>query len=111
MKHRNLTLSTLGALSVSLLSATLSSPADAADVSAIELRRLFEPTPAELRQEQAGRVYIYEDLRDIDVERAMDQDFDRVENMMFIRTRKTDGTGKIERDQDTGEDIVEDDGC
>jgi hypothetical protein len=31
--------------------------------------------------------------------------------MMFIRTRKTDTDGNIERDQQTGEVMVEDDGC
>jgi len=100
-------------LTSSLLFA-LASPAAAdppTDVSDIELRRLFDPTVAELAAEEKGRIFIYEGLRDIDVQRALDQEFDRVENMMFIRTQKTDDQGKVKRNTDTGEAMTEDDGC
>jgi len=33
------------------------------DVREIELRRLFEPTPAELRGEATGNIYIYDPKR------------------------------------------------
>jgi hypothetical protein len=85
--------------------------AAAADVSEIELRRLFDPTETELAAESGGRIYIYEGLRDIDVQRAMDQEFDRVEYMMFIRTRKTKDTGELAKDPETGVVETEDDGC
>jgi hypothetical protein len=88
-----------------------SAPTLAADVSEIELRRLFEPNKAELAEESKGRIHIYEGLRDTDVQRALDEEFGRVENMMFIRTIKTDEEGKVERDPETGEVEVEDDGC
>jgi hypothetical protein len=81
------------------------------DVSKIELRRLFEPTARELAAETRGSIYIYEGLRDIDVQRAMDEAFDRVEYMMFIRIIKTDETGELERDLETGEVVTTDDGC
>ena len=87
------------------------SVAAAADVEQIEIRRLFEPTKAELAAESNGRIYIYEGLRDRDVERALDEEFERVDSMMFIRTRKTDESGKVERDEQTGTAVVEDDGC
>jgi hypothetical protein len=80
-------------------------------VAEIELRRLLEPTKSEIAQEQKGRIYIYEGLRDIDVERAMDREFNRIEHMMFIRTRKTNDKGDVVRDPNTGEAEVEDDGC
>jgi hypothetical protein len=83
----------------------------AADVRDIELRRLFAPTNSELRAEDAGRIYIYEGLRDTDVARAMNEEFDRVESMMFIRTQKTDKKGEVKKDPETGTAIVEDDGC
>jgi hypothetical protein len=83
----------------------------AGELSEIELRRLFEPTDAELRAEAAGRIYIYDGLRDIDIERAMEAEFDRVENMMFIREKKTDQKGEVLKDLETGEVLVEDDGC
>jgi tellurite resistance protein len=85
--------------------------AAAAGVSDIELRRLFEPTTSERAAEAKGEIYIYEGLRDIDVQRAMDEQFGRVENMMFIRTIKTDETGKTARDPETGAAVTSDDGC
>ena len=81
------------------------------DVRDIELRRLFEPTPAERRAEASGRIYIYEGLRETDVARAMEEEFDRVESMMFIRVKKTDKTGETLKDPETGYAVVEDDGC
>jgi hypothetical protein len=81
------------------------------DVSEIERRRLFEPTPAELRTEAAGRVYIYEGLRDTDVERALDEEFERVQNMMFIRVKPTDAGGETRKDPTTGAAYIQDDGC
>ena len=62
--------------------------ARAADVRDIELRRLFEPTTAEQRAERSGRIYIYEGLRESDVARAMAEQFDRVDSMMFIRVQR-----------------------
>jgi hypothetical protein len=93
------------------LSSLTSTLAHATDVSEIELRRLFEPTQAELSAEQEGRIYIYDGLRDTDIQRALEEEFNRVENMMFIRTIKTDKEGEIKRDEETGEAEVEDDGC
>jgi len=83
----------------------------AEDVRDIDLRRLFEPTKVEREAEARGRIYIYDGLRDIDVERAMRDEYDRIENMMFIREKKTDGKGEVLKDPATGEDVVEDDGC
>jgi hypothetical protein len=88
-----------------------SSAGTAADVSDIELRRLFEPTEAELVAEERGRIYIYDGLRDVDVQRALDEEFERVDHMMFIRIRKTDEGGEVKRDADTGTVEYEDDGC
>jgi hypothetical protein len=83
----------------------------AADISEIEKRRLFEPTDAEIDAEAAGRIYIYEGLSEADIDRAMDEEFERVENMMFIRVKKTDQNGEVIKDPETGEALVEDDGC
>ncbi|MGB5735890.1 MAG: hypothetical protein WBM40_15750 [Thiohalocapsa sp.] len=99
------------AVSTVLVGSNVAGAADEADVTDIELRRLLEPTPSELAQEESGRIYIYDGLRDIDVDHAMREHFDRVEHMMFIRTKETDETGALKRDKETGEAIVEDDGC
>ncbi|MCG6898032.1 MAG: hypothetical protein LJE61_09185 [Thiocapsa sp.] len=94
-----------------VLVCTTSAPLIAADVRDIEIRRLFEPTPAELRQEGAGRIYIYEGLTEADIARAMDSEFERVESMMFIRIPVTDGQGEVVKDPDTGQTQYYDDGC
>jgi len=41
----------------------------------------------------------------------MEEEFERVENMMFIREKKTDEKGEALKDPDTGAPIVQDDGC
>jgi hypothetical protein len=41
----------------------------------------------------------------------VDKEFDRMENMMFIRTKKTDPDGSLRKDPETGQVEVEDDGC
>ena len=64
----------------------LSPLAQAGDLRDIEVRRLFEPTPAELRAEQAGRVYIYEGLQEADIARALSEQFTRVNSMIYPRT-------------------------
>jgi hypothetical protein len=96
---------------ISSLLLAMSTGSLAVDVSGIELRRLFDPTPAELQAEASGRIYIYDGLRDIDIERAMDKEFNRVDSMMFIRLKKTDEEGEVRRDPESGNAMVEDDGC
>ncbi len=83
----------------------------AADVREIELRRLFEPTTAELRAEAAGRIYIYDGLRDTDIARALGEEFDRVDAMMFVRTKNTTRSGDTAKDPKSDQVAVEDDGC
>lgn len=90
---------------------TTGAPVLAAEVREIELRRLFEPTPAELRQEDSGRVYIYEGLTEAEIRRAMEAEFDRVESMMFIRIPVTDEQGAIAKDPATGQTQYHSDGC
>jgi hypothetical protein len=82
-----------------------------ADLREIQMRRLLEPTPAELASEKDGRIYIYESLTNPDIEKAMSEEFDRVESMMFIRVPKTDASGAVKKDEQTGDIIYEDDGC
>jgi hypothetical protein len=65
-------------------------------------RVLFSPTNSQLKAETRGRVMIYDGLDNAEVERAFDEQFDRIENMMFVRTRSTEPDGEFS---------YEDDGC
>jgi hypothetical protein len=96
---------------VGLMLAVATGAVFAANVSENEKRRLFEPTPSELQEEAAGRIYIYEGLTDRDIQRAMEEEFNRVESMMFIRVKPTDEKGEVLKDEETGEDVTYDDGC
>ncbi len=74
-------------------------------------RRLFHPTPQELQAEEHGQIIIYDHLRSTDIERALDEEFDRVDSMMFVRVVKTQPDGEPKLDPQTGSYEVEDDGC
>ena len=63
---------------------------------------LFSPTGSQLKAESRGRVMIYDGLDNAVVERALDEQFDRIEHMMFVRTRHTEPDGEVS---------YEDDGC
>ncbi|MDH5470573.1 MAG: hypothetical protein OEX75_08270 [Gammaproteobacteria bacterium] len=73
---------------------------------------LFNPTPAQIEMEnERQRIMIYNGLTDVQVMQAMEQQFDRVEHMMFTGTVITDSQGEVEINPETGKARVEDDGC
>ena len=76
-----------------------------------QMTRLFAPGAAALAQEARGTVVIYEGIRDVDVERAMDEQFERLEHMMFVGTVVTGEGGEPLRDAKTGKVKTEDDDC
>lgn len=85
-----------------------------ADVSAYDdwqMERLFNPSPAELASETNGSVFIYDGLTDKVAERAMDENFERIGAMMFVRTLVTNDDAEPLHDEESGEVIIEDDGC
>jgi hypothetical protein len=67
-------------------------------------RRLMEPKPQELENEERGKVFIYDGLEATTVDRAMDQHFDRIDSMMFTRVQHPPPSGN-------GPAYVVDDGC
>ena len=72
---------------------------------------LFNPSASQRELERRGRIMIYDGLKDTQVTRAMDTQFDRIQSMMFVRTIGTDSNGEALRDKRTGEVVIEDDGC
>ena len=54
---------------------------------------------------------IYRGKQDTDVDRASEEQFERVEAIMFTGTIVTDKEGKPLRDTETALVFIEDDGC
>jgi hypothetical protein len=50
-------------------------------------------------------------LTDKQVAKALDTQFGRIESMIFVRTIVTNDEGNAVHDNETGQVIVEDDGC
>jgi len=84
---------------------------EADSMRAWKLGLLFNPGEQQLRLEGKGRVVIYDNLKSSDIERALEEQFDRIENMMFVSTLITDDEGNYMRDRETGGIVIEDDGC
>jgi len=91
-----------------ILSSALTANADDDSTVALssdyQLRRLADPTPAQRAAEQRGAIFIYDSLPFGQVSAALDQHFDRIQNMMFVRIHHlpTEAGGPAE---------VEDDDC
>ena len=77
---------------------------DASPEERYDLRRLMQPSPAERAAEQRGHVHIYDALEINEVNAALDENFERIQNMMFTRIHHLPPTG-------AGSVEVEDDGC
>ncbi|UCE89963.1 MAG: hypothetical protein JSW10_03810 [Pseudomonadota bacterium] len=76
-----------------------------------QTNRLLHPTNNERSRERGGHIVIYDNLKDVTVEQALDEHFDRIENMMFTRILITDEAGQVQRDPASGRLLMEDDGC
>jgi hypothetical protein len=64
----------------------------------------MSPTPSELASEEKGRIHIYDSLEITEVNKALDESFDRIQNMMFTRIHHLPPG-------DSGPAEVEEDGC
>ena len=67
-----------------------------------QLNVLFTPSDSILLAEAKGRVMIYDGLKSETVDQAMNEQYDRIESMMFVRTLNV---------QEDGDYEPEDDGC
>ena len=75
-----------------------------------QMNRLFEPTTLQRKKETQGEIMIYDGLRDSTIKKALDKNFERIENMMFTRVVVTDEHDQPKLDV-AGNAITEDDGC
>ena len=94
-----------------MIAPTHAAISDDAEYETWQLKRLLKPHETELRQEGKGSVFIYEGIKDKDVSAAMEQHWDRIENMMFVGTIVTDESGEPKLDPETELAVTEDDGC
>lgn len=85
-------------LMIPCLLAFLSSPVYAADD--YQQKVLFSPSSSMLQAEAKGRVMIYDRLKSETIEQAMTQQFDRIENMMFVNTlyKRENGNHEVEEE-------------
>jgi len=93
-------ISVLTAIITNMLLVLATIPAQAVDN--YQHKTLFTPSDYTLKAEAKGRIMIYDGMTSNAVDKAMDEQFNRIENMMFVR---------IVHEQDNGEYYVEDDGC
>lgn len=75
-----------------------------------QMKSIFNPSTSQLEKESEQKVFMYAGLTDVDVERAMDENFDRIETFMFTQVVVTDASGQPERDE-LGHIVMEDDDC
>ncbi|MDH3762504.1 MAG: hypothetical protein OEU50_16095 [Gammaproteobacteria bacterium] len=75
-------------------------PLQASTQDSYQERLLFSPGLETLQAEARGRIMIYDGLKNKTVEKALDHQFDRIENMMFVRTVYVQENGELEVEDD-----------
>jgi hypothetical protein len=96
---------------LALITACVLSPCAASALDDWQVERLLSPTAAQQARDAGLNVFIYDGLTDSTVERVMDEQFARIQSMMFTRVVVTDTQGEPVKDPETGEVVVEEDGC
>jgi hypothetical protein len=72
---------------------------------------LTNPSQRQIAREKAGQVTIFDGLTDKIVNSIMDNQFNRLDSMMFTHIIITGDDGTPLKDKETGELLTEDDGC
>ena len=65
-----------------------------------QMNALTQPSEALILAEAKGRITIYDGLNNLDVEQALNSQFNRIENMMFVRTKHQKDDANIEEEDD-----------
>jgi len=76
-----------------------------------QMNLIYQPGQSTLDREARGFVHIYDGLTDTQVNKIMDDKFERIDSMMFTSVRITNKEGAVLIDPETGNDLVENDGC
>lgn len=91
----------LNALNTLLLTALLTVTVESAlALDSYQQKVMFHPTESILVAEARGRIMIYDGVKSESVDKAMDEQFDRIETMMFVNTlyKQEDGGYEVEND-------------
>ena len=83
-----------------LLACLLLTTTSAFAVDSFQQNVLFKPSNSMLFAEAKGRVMIYDGLKNETVNEALNNQFDRIQSMMFVRTQYVQETGEYEADED-----------
>ena len=75
-----------------------------------QLDQLLDPSEEQLQLEDVGHVFIYDGLKESDINLALDEQQHRMHSMMFVNVIWTDESGQPVVDPFTGQ-IVSDDDC
>ena len=94
VKDRNVIAGALFALAVVLSTGSVYAEDD------YQQNVLFNPSPVILLAEAGGRIMIYDGLKSETVELALNEQFERIENMMFVRTQYEQEDGGYEADDE-----------
>ena len=92
-----MTMKTLNTFIACIATFTILNSAHAADY---QQNVLLNPSSHQLKAESNGRVMIYDQMDNETVELALNTQFERIENMMFVRTQYIQQDGSIEEDDD-----------
>lgn len=101
----------IGLASIALLISASASAADSGKIDSYQQNALFHPSSNQLLRESQGLIYIYDGMTDKTIDKAMDNQPERIKSMMFVNTKKTDENGNPLRNPETGEILLEDDDC
>ncbi|WP_455208924.1 hypothetical protein [Kaarinaea lacus] len=74
-----------------------------------QYEQLMEPSEEQLLLETEGYVFIYDGLKDSDIQLVLDKHYDRIGSMMFINVVWTDEAGNPILDPVSGKMLVDDD--
>ena len=90
----------LKGLGILIFAALLVNLSSANAYDSYQLEVLFTPSKSDLEAEAKGRVMIYDSLKNETVEKALNEQFGRIDHMMFVRTQYLQESGEYEEEDD-----------